>query len=354
MSNYESLKITKVDHVEFAVSDLNHRAELFCRLGFEKVAVREMKDRKLRSYLMAQNDAVIVLSSSSLATDPIFRFVSDHGDGVYNIAFRCDDAVSAFEAATNRGAEAVGSPKAFKKDFGSVEFATVRALGDVRHTFLSREGNLFSEGFDLCILAKKKGFGLAGFDHFTFAVDSGQIDKWKAYYRNVFGLESSVIPCPVEGNAVTHATVLQSSDGLIKMIFNEPSPKAAPVQHFIDVHHGPGIQAVALSTDDILASAQKIQQAGIHFLNVPGSYYRGIESRVGKISENLSELETLNVMVDGSAPSYLLQGYTDDLFGLFFFEIIQRRGNTGFGEANFEALQNALHSEKIHRGILEP
>src|SRR3989338_5789659 len=144
MSNsYSQLGIEGVDHLEFAVADLESVSQLYSRLGFEKMAVREIGQRQLRSILIGQGEVRIVLSRSQLTTDPVSQFVSTHGDGIMAIAFRCDNTVTALETTVSRGATLLSAPMKVARDFGQIEKASIRTVGDVQHTFIQRCGSLF-------------------------------------------------------------------------------------------------------------------------------------------------------------------------------------------------------------------
>lgn len=333
MSDFDALGITDFDHLEFAVSDLEKASELYSRMGFERIAERELFERKLRSCLFVQNNIFIVLSHSTDHEDFVARYVSAHGDGVCSVGFGCENAVSAFEITLSRGAQSFLPPKSHRRDFGEVEQASIRAFGDVQHTFVSRRGNLFLEGFELPIAAKISGNSLEKIDHITTNVEKGRMDFWADYYEKIFGLKNTRF-------FDTHTTktglskVMQSPNGVIKMPFNEPSPGQSQIQEFIDIHHGPGVQHVALFTHDILRSVRSLRK-NITFLDAPPqTYYEILPERVPNVAENLSELRELAILVDGDKEGYLLQLFTQNVVGPFFYEIIQRKGNNGFGEGN--------------------
>lgn len=248
MTDFNTLKILDYDHLEVAVADLERAAELYLRMGFERVGTREIRERKLHSLLMVQNGVSILLSHSALSTDPVAAFVAAHGDGVFNIAFRCEDAVSALEIASNRGAEVADPPRLYKRDFGIVTQASIKAFGDVRHTFISREGSLFAEGFEVAAKSNNRGTGLQRVDHITCYVERGQLRSWCEYYERVFGLRSTSHFDLRTTPTAPLAKVMQSPTGNIRLPVNEPPEGASNVQEFIDINHGPGVQHVAFAT----------------------------------------------------------------------------------------------------------
>lgn len=355
MTDFDSLKIIDFDHLEFAVGDLDRYNDLYLRLGFEKVASREILERKLRSHLFVQNHIYLVLSHSDDSNDFVARYHAAHGDGVCNVAFRCENAHSAFELTVNRGAEVAVSPKAYKKDFGAVEQAAIKAFGDVRHTFVSREGSLFAEGFETPLRVKTGGFGLKRIDHITTNVEKERIANWADFYKRVFGfINTRFFDIRTERTGL-YSYVLQSPNGIIKMPFNEPTEGASQIQEFIDIHHGPGVQHVALETDEIMPSLRLLKREGVQFLEAPPrTYYETLQERLPTLTESVRELEDLALLADGDKKGYLLQLFTQNVTGPFFYEIIQRKGNDGFGEGNFKALFEAIERDQIRRGVLNP
>lgn len=353
MGAFESLRILDFDHLEFAVSDIEKASEPYLRMGFERVGTRTISERKLRSCLMAQNQVQVLLSHSLDPSDPIARYVSKHGDGVCNVAFRCEDAVSALEIAAQRGAEIVDAPKTTQRDFGRVVQGSIKAFGDVRHSFISRDGALFAEGFEIPLKNAGAGSGLQKIDHITCNVESKQLAAWAGYYETVFGLRNTRDFDIHTSRSGLYSKVMESPNGVIKIPVNEPSDGAGQIQEFLDVHHGPGVQHVALATQDLLASLGRVRRSGISFLEAPPpSYYEALRTRVQNVAESIDDLARNAVLVDGGTHGYLLQIFTTNLVGPFFYEFIQRKGDNGFGEGNFQALFEAIERDQIRRGRL--
>lgn len=353
MSPSEPLRVIDFDYVEFAVNDLEKTSELYLRMGFEKAGSRQSLERKLNSSIFVQNNIKIVLSHSKDSNDPVSQYVARHGDGVIDVAFLCEDAVSTFEVAVNRGAQVAIAPRSYNKDFGSVSQASIKTFGDVQHTFISRKGNLFAEGFDEPIKGQNSGYGLMRIDHVTCNVEQGQMNQWAGFYEKVFGLRNTRFFDIHTERTGLYSKVMQSPDGIIKMPFNEPTDPKSQIQEFIDINHGPGIQHVALLTNAIMTTMRPIKKQGLKFLETPHSYYEMIASRVPNVVENLAELEEMGIQVDGDEKGYLLQIFTHNVTGPFFYEVIQRKGNDGFGEGNFRALFEAMERDQIRRGVLK-
>lgn len=354
MSDFDALKIIGFDYVEFAVGDLEKSLSLYLHMGFEKAGTREIHERKLKSYRLVQNDINIILSHSTDPKDAVAKFHHAHGDGICCVAFRCEDAVSALEIAVSRGAEVVESPRTYQKDFGSVTQASIKAFGDVRHAFISRTGNLFAEGFDVPYKITSRGFGLMGIDHVTNNVAKGEMDQWAKYYEQIFGLKNTRYFDIHTERTGLYSKVMESPNGVIKMPVNEPSEDASQIQEFLDMNHGAGVQHLALTTNNISETLVKLKKEGLEFLSVPRTYYDEVPKRVPNIKENLKELADLDILVDGSERGYLLQIFTKNVVGPFFYEVIQRRGDNGFGEGNFKALFEAIERDQIARGVLKP
>jgi 4-hydroxyphenylpyruvate dioxygenase len=352
-SLFDALKIIDFDYIEFAVSDLEKASEAYLRMGFEKAGTRQNMERNLTSFLFVQKDIRIVLSHSKSPSDPVASFVTKHGEGVIDVAFRCEDAMSAFELAVNRGAEVAETPRAYKKDFGAVEQASIKTFGDVRHTFISRKGNLFADGFDDPVKGQNRGYGLERVDHITNNVEQGQLDKWSGFYEKVFGLQNTRFFDIHTSRTGLYSKVMQSPNGVIKMPFNEPTDPKSQIQEFIDINHGPGVQHIALLTSGIMETLRPLRKQGLKFLETPHTYYEMIASRVPNVTENLGELEEMGIQVDGDQKGYLLQIFTHNVIGPFFYEVIQRKGNDGFGEGNFKALFEAIERDQIRRGVLK-
>jgi len=353
MADYEALRIRDFDHLEFAVADLDRAAQLYLRMGFEKLATRELRERQLRSVLMGQNGLNILLSQSTLGTDPVARFVAAHGDGVFSVAFLCDDAVSALEIAANRGARVAEAPRGYRKDFGTVQQASIAAFGDVRHTFVSRNGSAFAEGFDSPVRSAHAGFGLMRIDHITTNVERGRMNEWAEFYERIFGLRNTRFFDIHTARTGLYSKVMQSPDGVLKMPVNEPTEDTSQIQEFLDVNHGPGVQHVALATQSIVPTLRQLRRENLSFLEVPATYYDEVSKRVPNITESMRELQDLGILVDGSDKGYLLQIFTQNVVGPFFYEVIQRKGDDGFGEGNFTALFEAIERDQMRRGVLK-
>jgi 4-hydroxyphenylpyruvate dioxygenase len=253
----------------------------------------------------------------------------------------------------NRGAVSAAAPRAFENEFGSVQQTSLKVFGDVLHTFVSRKGNLFLEGFGNMKSHLVRGHGLSKIDHITCNVEKGKLDEWTSFYEKVFGLKNTRYFDIHTQRTGLYSKVMQSPKGEIKIPFNEPGEGGGQIQEYLDVNHGPGVQHVALLTSNIIDSLTQLKNEEISFLDVPATYYEDVPKRVPQVSEPMATLEKLGILVDGSKAGYLLQIFTQNLIGPFFYEVIQRKGDDGFGEGNFRALFEAIERDQIRRGVLK-
>ncbi len=263
MATYEEMGLLDFDHVEFAVSDLDASAHLYESMGFEKCGTREIRERGLHSILMGQGQIWILLSRSTRDSDPVAQFVERHGSGIFNIAFRCADAFSAAETAGRRGANVVEPPRTMEKDFGTVQQSAIQACADLRHTFISRKGTLFAEGFDGAFREPPPGIGLKRFHHFVANVEKGELGVWSEFYTNVFGFKVA--------RSTDLFQALQSPDGILNFAANQPGDASNSVQEFLDVNHGSGIQHIAFQSGDLSTALGGLKQGGIAFLDGPAA-----------------------------------------------------------------------------------
>lgn len=353
MSLFDSLKLIDFDYLEYAVADLDKTGAGCVELGFEKAGTRAILERKLRSHLYVQNDIRIVLSNSEDPKDPVARYTAAHGDGVIDVALRCEAVVPTLEALLSRGAQLAEPPRGYRRDFGAIECATIKTFGDLRHTLISREGNLFAQGFDEPMLCSNEGFGLQRIDHITSNVEKGKLKEAVSFYEKVFGFRNTRFFDIHTERTGLYSYVMESPNGVLKMPFNEPTEAESQIQEFLDVHHGPGIQHVAFLTSSILPSLKHLRKEHVEFLAVPDTYYDELLERVPGIEERLSDLKAAGVLADGDAKGYILQIFTENRMGPFFYEVIQRKGHSGFGEGNFKALFEAIERDQLRRGTLK-
>lgn len=353
MEPFFQLGIEGIDHVEFAVADLENASQLYTRLGFERIGTREITERKLRSFLFGQGQVRILVSQSALPTDPVAKYVTTHGDGIMAIAFACENVVTALETTLARGADLQIAPKRSQRDNGFVEKASIRAMGDVIHTFIQRAGDYFDEGFEAPVPNAPVGFGTQAIDHITINVEKGKMKYWSQFYEKVFGLKNTRFFDIHTEKTGLYSFVMESPNSVIKMPINEPTEAESQIQEFLNINHGAGVQHLALSTCNLIETLTQLRRSGVSFLEVPDTYYDEVPRRVPDLTESLSDLRSLGILADGDATGYLLQIFSQNVVGPFFYEFIQRKGNNGFGEGNFRALFEAIERDQIQRGLLK-
>jgi 4-hydroxyphenylpyruvate dioxygenase len=357
------LPLQAVDYIEFYVGNARQAAHFYrTGFGFDVVAYAgpETGVRDHASYLLQQGEIRFLLTAALTPDHPIARHVALHGDGVHDIALRVPDAATAYRETTSRGAGGVTEPHEVTDACGTLQLSAVAAYGDTIHTFVQRHGysGLFMPGFEpLAIAGSPTGIYRA--DHLVANVELGAMDEWVRYYAAVMGFTQLIHyddkDISTEYSALM-SKVMQGGAGRIKFPINEPAEgrKKSQIQEYLDFYRGPGVQHIALLTDDIIGSVTALRRNGIDFLSVPETYYEDLPSRVGHIEEPLKELARLGILVDRDDEGYLLQIFTNPVQDrpTVFFEVIQRKGSQGFGKGNFKALFEAIERAQERRGNL--
>jgi 4-hydroxyphenylpyruvate dioxygenase len=351
------------DHVEFVVNDLARHEDIYRRMGFERVGARELRARGLKSTLWAQGFVRILLTEVDLAkapdTDPRARFLREHGEGICTLAVDVDSAESAYKLTTSKGARSAMEPKVWESTEGSVTRAEVFTPADVRYAFIERKSKtatgtaLFDEELVADRLMSPSPFNLRVVDHLTNNVDMGEMPRWVDYYKKVWDFKVVRHFDISTGRTGLTSDVVQSDNRKICVPINQATEPESQVQEFVERFHGAGVQHLALLTTDIVTTLKELRKNGFKFLAVPHTYYEEVPRRVTKFDEDLRELEDLGILLDGEGGGYLLQIFSEEMVGPFFYEFIQRKGNEGFGEGNFKALFQAIERDQIKRGVLK-
>ena len=357
------------DHLEFYVGNAHQAARFYEQgFGFRCVAYRgpETGHRETASYVMAQGDIRLVLTSALRPDHDVAEHVALHGDGVRAVALAVPDAEAAHRLVVERGAQSAQWPQLLKDEHGAVKTAAVETYGDTVHVFVERGayGGPFLPGFresgPYVTLGLAGGeVGLAAVDHCVGNVPLGEMDRWVRFYREVMGFELLVTyddaDISTEYSALM-SKVVSGGGGRVKFPINEPAPgrKRSQVDEYLEFYGGAGVQHVALTTDDIVSTVRELRGRGVDFLRVPAHYYDALAARVGDIEEDIAVLRSLDVLVDRDEEGYLLQIFTRPVQDrpTLFFEIIQRRGARSFGKGNFKALFEAVEREQGRRGNL--
>ncbi len=361
----DSFPINGTDHLEFYVGNAKQSAMYYqAAFGFELVAYcgPETGIRDRVSYVLQQNKIRLVLTSSLLPDTEIARHVAQHGDGVKVLALWVDDAESAYYTALKRGATSAFAPKTLRDDNGEIVVAAIHTYGDTIHTLVERTNykGVFMPGF----VPRKsvfpvKSVGLQFVDHCVGNVELGAMNKWVKFYQDVMGFKLLITfddkDISTEYTALM-SKVVSNGNGYIKFPINEPAKglKKSQIDEYLEFYRGAGVQHIAVATNDIIDTVNRLRDNGVDFLYVPETYYEDVLDRVGKIDENLEELKRLNLLVDRDEDGYLLQIFTKPVQDrpTVFFEIIQRKGAKSFGKGNFKALFEAIEREQAIRGTL--
>ena len=360
------LPINGTDYIEFYVGNARQAAHYYQHIfGFELIGYRgpETGYRASTSYLLRQGKIKFVLTGALTPESDIARHVHLHGDGIRDIALWVDDATYAFQETVRRGATPVREPEHLEDRFGRVVLSAIATYGDTIHTFVERKDydGIFLPGFEP---ASSEGqfqspVGLLYVDHCVGNVHLGEMDRYVDFYSDVLGFRN--IMSFDDNDISTEYTalmskVMASGNERIKFPINEPAPglKKSQIDEYLEFYRGPGVQHVAIATDDILDTIATMRQRGLEFLHIPTTYYDVLQERVGVIDEPVDELARLGILVDRDDEGYLLQIFTRPVTDrpTIFYEIIQRKGARSFGKGNFKALFEALEREQAMRGNL--
>jgi len=359
------LPLKGTDHVEFYVGNARQAAYYYrTAFGMSLVAYAgpETGQRDRASYVLQQGKVRFVFTTSLRPGCPMAEHVARHGDGVRVIALEVDDARQAWFETSTRGARSVSEPTETADEYGRVTIASIAAYGDTIHTFVERGhyNGAFLPGFRMePVDAVARPTGLKHVDHMVGNVGWHAMDEWVEFYANVMGFQLyqhfDDKAISTEYSALM-SKVMANGNGYVKFPINEPAEgrRKSQIEEYLDFYQGPGVQHIALATDDILATVSRMQAQGVEFLTVPHSYYTELARRVGTIDEPIEELERLGILVDRDDEGYMLQIFTRPVEDrpTLFYEIIQRKGSRSFGKGNFKALFEAIEREQGLRGNL--
>jgi 4-hydroxyphenylpyruvate dioxygenase len=354
------------DHIELYVGNARQAAHFYrSAFGFDVVAYSgpETGVRDRASYVLEQGKVRIVVTAPLQPGGEIAEHVRSHGDGVKSIALRVHDVDAAYGAALRRGARSVAEPHAVSDEHGAVRVASIATFGDTVHRFVERDEYTGAHlpGYR-AEHSPGGGVGLRHVDHSVGNVELGRMETWVEWYHSVFDFD--VFQEFDEHDIATRYSALRSKvvrdpKTMITFPINEPAEglKASQIQEYLDYYHGPGVQHIALHTDDIVSTVAAMRERGVEFLQTPDTYYQDIADRVREhgVSEDFEALRRNHVLVDFEDQGYLLQIFTRPVADrpTLFYEVIQRRnGARGFGKGNFKALFEAIEREQAARGNL--
>jgi len=361
----DTFPINGTDFIEFYVGNAKQASHFYrSAFGFQLVAYRgpETGTRDRASYLLQQGKIRLLLTTPVSPDHPIAGHIHTHGDGVRDIALWVDDAREAFSLAVDRGALPVQQPTVLQDQDGEVVIAGIHTYGDTIHSLVERRNysGRFLPGFvPVTTPFAPPPIGLLYVDHCVGNVELGAMNKWVAFYQDVMGFRNLISfddkDISTEYSSLMSKVVANGNDR-IKFPINEPAKgrKKSQIDEYLEFYRGPGVQHLALATDDIVHTVTALRDRGIEFLRVPTTYYDTLLDRVGKIDEDLDPLRELGILVDRDDEGYLLQIFSKPVEDrpTLFYEIIQRKGARSFGKGNFKALFEAIEREQALRGNL--
>lgn len=350
------------EFVEFASPDPHRLGQLFEQLGFEAVASHRSKEVTL----YAQGDISFLVNAEpdSFAQ----QFSRDHGPSVCAIAFRVADAASAYERALSLGA----TPVATRPGPMELNLPGIEGIGGSHIYFVDRygaDGTIYDVDFvfnrtedDQSELKNGSGDkGLHYLDHLTHNVYRGNMNKWAQFYEKYFNFRE-IRYFDIEGKLTgLMSRAMTSPCGKIRIPINESADDKSQIEEYLSEYRGEGIQHIAMGSQDIYQSVSQLRQNEMDFMPAPPpTYYENLDQRVANHGEDVEQLKALGILLDGAPkddnagkPGILLQIFTNTVIGPVFFEIIQRKGDEGFGEGNFRALFESIEQDQIRRGVLD-
>jgi 4-hydroxyphenylpyruvate dioxygenase len=360
------LPLNGTDYVEFYVGNARQAAYYYCAaFGMRVLAYSgpETGERDVASYVLQQDKIRFVLTTPLRPDHPIAEHVRRHGDGVHDIALWVDDADAAYRETTRRGARGVMEPILLNDEHGEIRKSAIATYGDTVHTFVERKNyrGLFMPGY-IAVRTRdvvSRPVGLKYIDHMVGNVGWGEMNTWVRFYEEVLGFRLyqhfDDKDISTEYSALM-SKVLANGNERIKFPINEPAEgkRKSQIEEYLDFYQGPGVQHIALATDNIIDTVTRLRSQGVEFLRVPDTYYTHLTDRVGNIDEAVDQLGELGILVDRDDEGYMLQIFTKPVEDrpTLFFEIIQRKGSRSFGKGNFKALFEAIEREQALRGNL--
>jgi 4-hydroxyphenylpyruvate dioxygenase len=338
------------DFVEFTGPDIAQLESVFRSLGFAPVA----RHRSKQVTLWRQGDVNFVLNAEPDSFAQAFARV--HGPCACAMAFRVADAAAAFDRAVRLGA------RPFHGRVGPMELniPAIEGIGGSLIYFVDRygpKGSIWDVDFRPIEGADQRpaGAGLTVIDHLTHNVHRGRMDAWAGFYERLFNFRE-IRYFDIEGRLTgLKSKAMTSPCGQIRIPINESSDDRSQIEEYLRAYNGEGIQHIAMGTTDIHASVETLSAGGVRFLDTPDTYYELLPQRLPDTGEDMARLARNRILMDGSpSGGRLLQIFTNTVIGPIFFELIQRKGDQGFGEGNFRALFESIELDQVRRGVLKP
>ncbi len=334
------------EFVEYTAPDPQQLRALFERLGFPVAA----RHRRKNVTLHRQGDINFIINAEPGGFGQ--QFAAQHGPSACAMGFRVKDAAAAYARAIELGAEP-GPDTAGPME---LNIPSIRGIGGSLIYLVDRYGGPTIYDVDFVGVeppADVRAAGLTLIDHLTHNVQRGNMDKWAGFYERLFNFRE-IRYFDIEGKKTgLLSRAMTSPCGKIRIPINESQDDKSQIEEYLREYRGEGIQHIALATDDIYATVDALRANGVAFQDTPDTYYEGVDARVQGHRESLEELQKRRILVDGSEQDgILLQIFTQNVIGPIFFEIIQRKGNEGFGEGNFKALFESIELDQERRGVI--
>jgi 4-hydroxyphenylpyruvate dioxygenase len=350
------------EFVEYTGPDPQQLAALFEQMGF--VAAARHRSKNVTLYKQGDVNFILNAEPESFAQ----AFARLHGPSVCAIAFRVKDAAAAYQRAISLGAKPVHG----KLGPMELNIPAIEGIGGSLIYLVDRYGDHTIYDVDFTPLAPPPqpspasgggkggafpGAGLAAIDHLTHNVHRGRMGLWAEFYERLFNFRE-VRYFDIEGKLTgLKSKAMTSPDGKIRIPINESADDKSQIAEYLEAYHGEGIQHIALAATGIYRTVEALRGRDVSFMSVPETYYEAVDVRLPGHGEDLARLKRDQILIDGApaqGQGLLLQIFTETVIGPIFFEIIQRKGNDGFGEGNFRALFESIERDQIRRGVLTP
>lgn len=348
MENNNHVGLRGIEFTEFSSAKPQELHELFTAFGFSRIM--RHKSKKIDLYQQRQITFLLNYEPTSFGTD----FYDKHGPCVSSMGWKVDDAKVALEVAVERGAT-----ESKEKDYtlSGSDIPTILGIGDSNIYFIDqfKSKTLYEDmGFEKLEnpdIVEDLGFEFI--DHLTNNVGKGELSVWSDFYKNIFGF-TEIKYFDIRGvKTGLTSFALRSPDGSFCIPINEGSDKKSQINEYLEEYKGPGVQHIALHTNNIIDSVSKLSSSKIETLDIDNEYYEEVFDRVPDVTEDHKKLQELQILVDGDEEGYLLQIFTKNIIGPIFFEIIQRKNHLAFGEGNFGALFRSIERDQEKRGYLK-
>ena len=344
-SEQNPLGLMGIEFTEFATPDTDFMHQVFIDFGFSML--KKAKNKAI--YYYRQNDINFLLNHERTGFSA--EFAKRHGPAICSMGWRVEDAQFAFETAIARGAKPAND---CHKD---LPYPAIYGIGDSLIYFIDSFGadhNIYATDFENLtspVIVADKGF--MEVDHLTNNVYKGTMEHWAKFYKEIFGF-TEVRYFDISGvQTALLSYALRSPDGSFCIPINEgKGDDKNQIDEYLKEYNGPGVQHLAFRSRDIVASLDAMEGTGISTLDIIPEYYDTIFDKVPQVTEDRERIKHHQILVDGDDSGYLLQIFTQNLFGPIFIEIIQRKNNLGFGEGNFQALFESIERDQVRRGVL--